>query len=453
VGESETRFNMFGYEKRLNVRPRKVSMTLLRRLSAVGFGILLGPWSATAQTAGNAAEASSIAGVWAATVNVNSFHVPFRFEVTQAGNIFTGVFFDGERRITSSDGLYKNGKLHLHFNEYATDLDATVIAGHLSGIYSYPHSKKRHALSISAEPYKNGAAPENIEPQLSGKWELRSTTDEKNGYVGKLILKQTGAELRGALLRPDGDSRALSGRIRGDKITLSHFAGDAPTLLEGVVTPDSSLELSSVTGHGVKSLRGLRPDQARTLGLPAPPNPYHMVRAKDAEERFHFRFHDLNGREVSDHDPLFQGKALIVSISGSWCPNCNDEAPFLIDLYRRHHNEGLEIVALSFEIGEDADFDRARLASFIQRHGIPYPVLLAGSTNELQQKLPQLDNLKDVPTTLFLGRDGKVKAIYEGFASLPTGIEHETLQQETEDLVKRLLNNKPLPPEIAVSGQ
>ena len=36
---------------------------------------------------------------------------------------------------------------------------------------------------------------------------------------------------------------------------------------------------------------------------------------------------------------------LIVSISGSWCPNCHDEAPFLADLYRRYQAKGLEIVA------------------------------------------------------------------------------------------------------------
>ncbi len=428
-------------------------MTLEKIFSAALVGLLLGSLGATGQTAKSDSKTSMIAGVWDAAINVNSARIPFRFEVRQAGDLVSGSFFDGERRITSSSGQFKNGKLHLHFDEYATDLDATVIAGRLSGTYSYPHSKKHHALSISAEPLKNDAAPADTESLLSGVWELRSSTDGKEGYVGKLILKQTGAELSGALLRPDGDSRALSGKIRGSNITLSHFAGDAPTLLVGVVTPGGSLMLSSITGHGVTSLSGLRPDQARTLSLPVPPNPYHVVRSKNTDERFHFRFRELNGREVSDADVVFQGKPLIVSISGSWCPNCNDETPFLIDLYRHHHDEGLEIVVLSFEIGEDADFDRTRLASFIERHGIPYPVLLAGSTNELQQKLPQLENLKDVPTTLFLGRDGKIKAIYEGFASVPTGVEHEALKQETEDLVKRLLNSQPLPPEIAVSGQ
>jgi len=39
-----------------------------------------------------------------------------------------------------------------------------------------------------------------------------------------------------------------------------------------------------------------------------------------------------------------------VNITGSWCPNCHDEAPFLAELYRKYRSQGLEVVALSFEL-------------------------------------------------------------------------------------------------------
>jgi thiol-disulfide isomerase/thioredoxin len=39
----------------------------------------------------------------------------------------------------------------------------------------------------------------------------------------------------------------------------------------------------------------------------------------------------------------------LVNITGSWCPNCHDEAPFLAEVYNKYHDRGLEIVALSFE--------------------------------------------------------------------------------------------------------
>ena len=57
---------------------------------------------------------------------------------------------------------------------------------------------------------------------------------------------------------------------------------------------------------------------------------------KDPGEPFHFSFPDLGGRLVSNTDSRFKDKVLIVNITGSWCPNCHDEAPFLAELYRKY---------------------------------------------------------------------------------------------------------------------
>jgi thiol-disulfide isomerase/thioredoxin len=60
---------------------------------------------------------------------------------------------------------------------------------------------------------------------------------------------------------------------------------------------------------------------------------------------------------------------VIVSIGGSLCPNCHDEAPFLGDPYRKYKSQGLEIVELSFEeAGQLAN--PTRLRGFIRRYGI-----------------------------------------------------------------------------------
>ena len=70
---------------------------------------------------------------------------------------------------------------------------------------------------------------------------------------------------------------------------------------------------------------------------------------KDPTEPFRFSFPDLDGKIVSNTDPRFQGKVVIVAIGGSWCPNCHDETPFLVELYKKYRKQGLEIVELSFE--------------------------------------------------------------------------------------------------------
>ena len=58
-----------------------------------------------------------------------------------------------------------------------------------------------------------------------------------------------------------------------------------------------------------------------------------------------------------------------MNISGSWCPNCHDEAPFLVALYGSTTTAGLEVVTLSFE-EEEQLANPTRLRAFIERYGV-----------------------------------------------------------------------------------
>jgi len=132
---------------------------------------------------------------------------------------------------------------------------------------------------------------------------------------------------------------------------------------------------------------------------------------------------------------------VIVAIGGSWCPNCHDEAPFLVELYRKYHSRGLEIVSLMFE-DEDQLKDPARLRAFIKKYGIDFPVLLCGQQSELSAKVPQGVNLDSWPTTFYLGRDGRVRSVHAGFASAASGEFNTELRQEASSLIERLLAEK-----------
>ena len=70
-----------------------------------------------------------------------------------------------------------------------------------------------------------------------------------------------------------------------------------------------------------------------------------------------------------------------MNISGSWCPNCHDEAPFLAELYKKYRGKGLEIVTLSFEEADQLA-NPTRLRAFIANYGIDYTVLLAGEPDQ-----------------------------------------------------------------------
>jgi peroxiredoxin len=379
------------------------------------------------------AAAQSLNGLWDATVVVNNgIEIPFRMELSGSGADAKGSFFNGDEKVTSTTGRFENGALTLSFDEYGTKLEATLKDGRLDGQYNrgtrgapYPFQAKKFA------PVPVG---DTKIPQIGGLWNVQ-VKSSKGESAWQLIVRQSGAEASASILRIDGDTGALTGTYRDGKFVLSHFSGARPLRLELTPAADGTL---AVVQNKDNPLVATRMEIAKAKGLPEPSDPSRFTSVKDPTEPFRFSFPDLTGKLVSNTDAQFRGKVVIVSIAGSWCPNCHDEAPFFTELYRKYHSKGLEIVALSFE--EEAQLkDPVRLRAFIKRYGIDYTVLLPGEPKELNDKVPQGENLNAFPTSFYIGRDGRVKSVHAGFPGKSTGKFHDEAKAEITALVARLL--------------
>jgi thiol-disulfide isomerase/thioredoxin len=265
-------------------------------------------------------------------------------------------------------------------------------------------------------------------------------TASRDTRTWHLILRQSGPEVSGAILRIDGDTGTLVGHWQNNKLVLSHFSGERPNLLEATVKSDGTL---AVTLNRTAHYLAARSAEARARGIPEPPDPSRYTNVKDPTAPFPFSFPDVTGKIISNTDAAFRGKVVILAIGGSWCPNCHDEAPFLSDLYTAYHARGLEIVGLMFENDPDPNVARPRVQSFIKRYGVKYPMLIPGTPQMINEKLPQLVNFGAYPTTIYLGRDGRVRSVHAGFASPATGAEHGRLKQELRELAEKLLAENP----------
>jgi thiol-disulfide isomerase/thioredoxin len=378
--------------------------------------------------AASAAWSQDLSGTWDATVNVDGLVVPFRMEISSKGTVAQGSFFNGDERVDSTGGDFANGKLVLLFDYYGSKVEASFQDGTLSGTYF----RNAKYLPFQAKPYKAVAVTGQV-PTIAGAWEIEVPGPPATAWP--FVVQQKGADVTAAILRVDGDTGTLMGTYHEGKFLLSHFDGARPSVFEVTALEDGTL---AVVQNGSKHLVAVRPAAARAKGLPEPLDPTQYTSVKDPSEPFHFRFPDLNGHMVADTDIRFRGKVVIVSVGGSWCPNCHDEAPFLDELYQRFHDKGLEIVELSFEEAEVLK-NPDRVRAYIKRYAIQYPVLLAGETTELEAKLPQAVNLHTFPASFFLGRDGRVRSVHAGFAGAATGDYHRQLKEEVTSLVQRLL--------------
>ena len=380
-----------------------------------------------------AAMAQSLAGRWDATVNVNGVDIPFRFDLAGDGAGIKGTFFNGDVRFNSTRGRLESGSLKLAWDYYASRLEASAKDGALEGNYIQSRRTGDVAYPFHAKRY-TGAAPDPSAPKISGQW-IIPTKSTKGEGAWHFLVHQNGGDVSATILRIDGDTGALTGTYKNGKFVLSHFSGVRPLLLEVSVAPDGSLDI--LENHKNK-MAAVREQEAQAKGLPKPDDPLKHTSVKDATAPFQFSFPDLNGHTVSNTDPRFRGKVVLVEISGSWCPNCHDEAPFLVDLYRKYHDQGLEIVGLFFEEGDQLK-NPERLRAFVKRYGIEYTVLLCGQPDEAKGKLAQAVNWDSWPTTFFVGRDSLVKFVHAGFPSSASGDMFREAKQDFSARVEQLL--------------
>ncbi len=360
----------------------------------------------------------SLAGLWDATITFNGQDIPFRLQIAGDGSSLQGWLFNGDDKVVASGASFQNGSLMLNFDSYAAKLEAKLQDGALVGTYgpmlkkTYPVTARRHVAEAEPRIYHMYS--------IDGLWEV-AVKSSKGEQAWRLIVQQKSASnVEAAILRVDGDTGALTGSYTDGKFVLSHFSGGRPALM--ILTPaaDGTLAIDMTDLHGASQLTATRPDVARAKGLPPPTDPDHHTTVKDSSEPFRFSFPDLNGKIVSNTDARFQGKVVLVNITGSWCPNCHDEAPFLAELYRKYRGQGLEVVALSFE-EDDQLTNPTRLRAFMKEYGIDYTVLLGGVPDDRDAKLTQPVNLNSWPTTFFLGRDGRVRFVHAGFPGPASG--------------------------------
>ena len=387
--------------------------------------------AATLAMSGCAQPRPTLAGMWDGTVTVNkTIEVPFKFEIAGDDADLKAAFFDGEVKVSSTGAHHEGDKVELAFDQYGSKVLATLKDGVLEGTYDrgtrgapYPFRAVKHTAS--------GAQAANV-PDISGEWKIPfdSSKGEKSW---RFVVQQKGADVTASILRIDGDTGAITGSFQNGMFLLSHFSGARPLRLE--VTPGADGSLAMVQ-NGSTKMTAFRPQDARAQAVAEPTEPMAHTKPKDPNAKFTFSYPTLEGKTLTEND--FAGKVLLVSMTGSWCPNCHDEAPFLSELYTAYHAQGLEIVAFAFE--EEAQLkDPVRLRAFIRNFGINYPVVLVGQPERLAEKVPQAENLNAFPTTLFVGRDGRIRAIHAGFASKATGEFYGKGKDEMTAIVKELL--------------
>jgi peroxiredoxin len=381
----------------------------------------------------------SALGHWRGTFNLRpGVEVPFNFEIRDGRDGALELFFlnatesfEGGRVRLTRDSLFAA------LDQFDNELAFQVKDGGLSGVLRR-QDKTGQPLPVTAsrgntDRFKETGAPPARD--YSGTYDITFTSANGKEERSVGILQQQGKRLTATFLHVTGDSRYLEGIVEGNTFRLSSFIGSGPSYYTGTFTPDGKLTGEMVGARGVQGFTGA-PNANAAL-----PDPYKLTYLKPGYTAFDFSFPDLDGNKVSLQDPKFKDKVVIVTIGGTWCPNCIDETAFLAPWYASNRSRGIEIVSILYERQTDSAFVRKVLTRMRERYDIRYDQLIGGIADKqaVAASLPSLNTFLAFPTTLFIDRKGRLAQVHTGFTGPATGKYYQDVIKEFNEEIDSLL--------------
>ena len=379
-------------------------------------------------------------GQYRAVLSVAGGDLPFGLELTRENGRPIGWLVNGPERVPVPDVQIDGNRLTMRMPGYPHRLEAQFVDGRLEGAVELlrPHGVTRSVRMVATpgQAWRFFPKPEAEPMDFSGRWALtfRGADGAENTAIAELA--QAGHVVTGTVLRASGDDRYIAGEARGDTLFLSRFDGGSAYLYLGRLGPDGTLAGDFHTGGGAhETWSGHRDPDARLE------DPAQLTVFKPGARGLQFTFPDLDGSPVTFPGERFAGKVVLITIGGSWCPNCHDEAVFLRELLASHRVLGVEVIQLMFEHTPDFASAAASAQMFAEKFAIDYPVLIAGTTsdNDVLKKLPQLQAFGAYPTLFIFDRKGSLRRIHAGFSGPATGAHYQELDRDLTAFVDQLL--------------
>jgi peroxiredoxin len=387
------------------------------------------------------ALAAGLYGQWRVAFDHPGGPLPFTLDV-RPGKAGTGAgaqayILNPPERLRAEQVEVTSDTISISFPSYNSRLVLKAASdGTLAGAATVLRSAGTVTLAATATrgTWRFTAGAVKPAADVSGRWTLLLGENRTRGLA---ILKQTGAAVSGTVQMPSGDVRYLAGELNGNQLRLSTFDGSFTNLWTGT--------LSGNTLKGAQFAATSRPAG----------NPFEATRDRRADiaavaverpggERLAFRLPTPDGPPISLADARYKGKVVVISIGGAWCPNCHDEAQYLGPYAARRQREGLEIIGMQFEYGSDEARAMRQISGFKARYKLPYAMVYGGQPNadDTKRVLGDLAPVKVWPTTIFIGRDGRVREVHVGWAGPATGVLNVRAKREFDETVSRLLAEK-----------
>lgn len=373
---------------------------------------------------------------WRLIIHLPDVELPVQLHLAPDGS--EAWFANGAEKVVVPQVSRQGDSFKLNFPAFNNSLVLQREGSKLSGKLTLVKRGYEQVMQVSGEPdsgYRFRKSPV-AGSEFTGRWEVKFVDDggKETAAIGE--FDQQGSKVSGTFLTPLGDYRYLAGEVDGDMLHLSTFDGAHAFVFYAHMQPDGSLKGDFWSGtRWHESWTANRNFEAQL------PDAYSLTYLKDGYDRMEFSFPDLDGNPVALSDQKYRDKVVLVTLSGTWCPNCADEVDFLSGYYRENRDRGLEIITLLYEHFEAFEPAAQQGRALQAKYGIDYELLIAGTSDKTlaSDTLPMLSSVLAFPTMIFIDRKGVVRKIHTGFSGPGTGQHYQQFVTEFNALMDELL--------------
>jgi thiol-disulfide isomerase/thioredoxin len=356
----------------------------------------------------------------------------FLEEKRQKNKLTTFLLSNGKEKIELKFNRLEGDSLHCPISIFDAELVFPQKIGEDFEGYFLKNKTQKMFFKASSAWEKKMMKSVGNPIKVSGQWRIRFLNDGLKSDSGLLVLDQKQDSLYGTILSETGDYRFLNGRASETEFYLQTFDGGHAYHF------DFLADGSTIKGrflYGPKGFQDLELEKTSNQNLA---DPFSLTRVKK-EESFKWTATDESGKKVESSDPGWKGKAQIIQVMGSWCPNCLDETRFLIEAWKSKPAD-VEIIALAFERKPDVKLAFERINAVKTRLNVPYPIFWGGMSNKdsARKSFQGLEKIVAFPTTIFVKKDGSILKIHTGFSGPATGMHYEAWKKEFAEILKEL---------------
>lgn len=349
------------------------------------------------------------------TANVKAFN--------DGTSVYISEYGDGNKIVAADTLQIKNGKFvfdfperdhqtlssiqiegssgYIYFINENEPLEITILKDENNFLLNDPKIKGGEANTVFVDymSFMNG-----IDEKMAKIMEEYSTKDMQDPEVQNVLreiedrnLQEITDYLRTTV--EDHPNALSSAYILADLFSLRTVS---PTKLEEIYNNFSEEVKESPIGKELRNV--IAPVQEPKIGETVP----------------EFSARNPEGEVISLKDILAQeGEYTLIEFWASWCPNCQEEMPHLVEVYNEFKDQGLKIIGVSI------DKEKSEWENMIRDYKMEWTQV--SNLNHWQDPIIQKYGVNSIPTNFLVDKEGKVIAVK---------LDHIALKSKLEELLK-----------------